>query len=211
MAMVGLHDKGQNMAFGLRKLVIAAAAAIALAVPANALASGGSYVFDGGTPAEQTQVRGALDASSFDWNIVPATVTIHITREATTEAAPGEIWVDAALLDSGRFSWGVVQHEYAHQVDFFLFNDQIRAELLKQLGGKDWCNSSVAGLSHAAYGCEQFASALAWAYWPTADNCMEPKSKNDEGGRLQPAQFRALLTSLLQRPLVRTLQTLKRR
>ena len=31
---------------------------------------------------------------------------------------PGQIWLDASLLDSGRFSWGVVQHEYAHQVDF---------------------------------------------------------------------------------------------
>jgi hypothetical protein len=53
----------------------------AVALTPTALASGGHYVFAGGTPGEQKQVTQALDASSFDWNLVPLQVTIHIARD----------------------------------------------------------------------------------------------------------------------------------
>ena len=41
-------------------------------------AAGSGFRFDGGTIAERSQVRAALRASSFDWNVVPALVTVHV-------------------------------------------------------------------------------------------------------------------------------------
>ena len=175
----------------VKRLLIALAAALVLA-PA-ALAKGGSYVFDGGTRAEQAQVKAALDASSFDYSVVPATVTVHIVRYATTEATPGHIYLDPTLLDAGRFSWGVVQHEYAHQVDFLVLTDAARAQLQAALGASAWCS----GAAHAQLGCERFADLVSWAYWQSPDNCMRPASASDEGAQLTPAAFRALLTRLL--------------
>lgn len=180
---------------------------LALLLPSLAQAAGGSYVFDGGTPQEQAQVKAALDASAFDWGVVPATITVHITPGQDSESARGNIWLDASLLDSGRFAWGTIQHEYAHQIDFFLLDDAKRAQLNSALGGADWCYG-VSGLSHASYGCERFASTLAWAYWPSASNSMRPASATDESAAMQPAQFRALLASLIG---ARTSFALKRR
>jgi hypothetical protein len=165
---------------------------------ARAEASGGNYVFQGGTPAEQSQVRQALDASSFNWSVVPGTVTIVITPTPTDEAIPGKIFLDPALLDSGEFSWGVVQHEYAHQVDFALFNDATHAQLNTALGGTAWCyGDSATPLVHNQYGCERFASTLAWAYWQSPQNCMKPSYVNGESAGMAPAAFRTLMTSLL--------------
>ena len=166
---------------------------LALAFAPSALASGGNYVFDGGTHAEQAQVRFALEASSFDWSLVPGPITIHIARGAASHAAPGAIWLDAGLLDAGRFSWGVVQHEYAHEVDFALLTDPMRTQLHQLLHGTAWWG----GEGHAELDCERFANALAWAYWPSADNVMKPQSANDEGGQVAPAVFRAALAGLL--------------
>jgi hypothetical protein len=44
---------------------------VALAFASACRAGGGNYVFAGGTPAEQAQVRAGLDASSFAWSLVP--------------------------------------------------------------------------------------------------------------------------------------------
>lgn len=185
------------MARPLRSTLAAALGALALAGSAHA--AGGNYVFDGGTAAEQGQVRAALNASAFDWSLVPAQITIHIDRGASSEAMPGQIWLDADLLDSGKFSWGVTQHEYGHQVDFFLLDPAKRALLLSALGGKDWCYG-VLGLAHGDYGCERFASTLAWAYWPSRDNSMAPQSARDESAAMAPAKFRTLLAQLLAAP-----------
>src|ERR1700730_2037607 len=122
----------------------------ALVAPGLAQAGGGTYVFDGGTAKERSAVHSALEASSFDWSLVPATITIHIKQGIPSEATRGNIWIDSDLLASGRFAWGVVQHEYAHQVDYFLLDDAKRAQLLAALRGSDWCHT-VAGLDHAAY------------------------------------------------------------
>jgi hypothetical protein len=163
-----------------------------------AFASGGRYVFDGGTPYQQQQVRAALQASSFNWNVVPDTITISITRSATTEAIPGRIFLDPAVLDMGEFAWGIVQHEYAHQVDFALFNDLTRANLSAQLGTTAWCYQDAPVLRHSQYGCERFASTLAWAYWQAPENCMKPSEvANAESGAMAPAAFRAVMASLL--------------
>ena len=68
--------RGMLLRFSCRLAV----AVFALTLAPAALASGGHYVFAGGTAYEQQQVTQALDTSSFDWNLVPAQVTIHIAR-----------------------------------------------------------------------------------------------------------------------------------
>jgi hypothetical protein len=187
----------QEMALRLVTLVCVLAL---VAVPA-ASARGGSYTFDGGTGAEQAQVRAALAASSFDWSLVPGPVVIHIAAGAASHAAAGQIWLDANLLDAGRFSWGVVQHEYAHQVDFALLTDPMRAQLHTVLQGSSWWGAVDA---HAQLDCERFADAVAWAYWQSPDNVMKPDSASDEGGRIAPAAFRAAFERLLGLNAVRT-------
>jgi hypothetical protein len=170
----------------LRHVLLVFAAGLVLAP--GALARGGSYTFDGGTRAERAQARAALDASAFDFSLVPGTVQIHIVRGVVPEATPGQIWLDASLLDTGRFSWGVVQHEYGHQVDFALLDDDARSELQALLGGTAWCS----GAPHGELACERFADLISWAYWPSADNVMGADS-----GRVTATAFRAALARIL--------------
>jgi hypothetical protein len=184
------------MALRPRILVLLLVVVAAMGVVPSAFARGGNYTFDGGTRAEQVQVQRALSASSFDWSLVERQVTIHIESGIDSSAAPGEIWLDAGLLDSGRFAWGVVQHEYAHQVDFALLNDGDHTELARVLGVQAWC-SEAPGLAHSSYGCERFASTLAWAYWPNADNCMSPRAGGGESSAMAPAAFRSTLGRML--------------
>lgn len=158
---------------------------VALVVAPGAFAAGGNYTLDGGTHAQQAQVRSGLNASSFNWGVVPGPVVIHIGHGDGPHAAPGQIWLDASLLDSGRFSWGVIQHEYAHQVDFALLTDPMRARLETLLGGSSWWNGA-----HDSLSCERFADALAWAYWPSPDNVLRPDRPAGE-------QFRAALALLI--------------
>ena len=179
-----------------RGFLTLAAAAIALVSAPAGHAAGGSYVFDGGTKQQQAQVRKALGASSFDWGVVPGRIVIHIERGLSSAAAPGEIWLDGDLLDAGMFSWGVVQHEYAHEVDFLLLNDEERSMLLELLGGQRWC-STTPTIRHEELGCERFASTLAWAYWPSPDNCMRPEGRRDESAALPAREFRALVARLI--------------
>ena len=180
---------------------IAAAAALAPA----ALAAGGNYVFAGGTPFEHSQVRQALEASSFPWSLVPGPVVVHIGAYQVSEATPGAIWLDNSLLDEGEFSWGVVQHEYAHQVDFALLDAAGRAQLATVLGGTSWWSDGIG--PHGSFTCERFASTLAWAYWPSAQNAMRPDGSQDEAGHVSPAAFRAALAAVLPQavPTVRVL------
>jgi len=152
--------------------------ALALHAPAAA-AFDGSYTIDGGTADERAQVHLALRASQFDWGILPPVAVRIVRGGVVSHAVPGEIVLDADLLDAGRFSWGVVQHEFAHEVDFLLLDPEDRARLAALLGGGSWWSG----------GCEQFASTLAWAYWPTEDNVMRPAAP--------AAAFRLLLAQLL--------------
>jgi hypothetical protein len=175
--------------------------AIALGVAAPAFAAGGNYSFQGGTAKQQETVRAGLNASAFNWSLVPQQIVVHIAPNLSSEASIGNIWLDANLLDAGMFSWGVVQHEYAHQVDFFLLDDAKRQTLNTTLGGRDWCYS-VAGLAHGQYGCERFASTLAWAYWPNAQNSMKPAGAKDESAAMTPAKFRSLMSVMVGAPTV---------
>ena len=184
-----------------RSATAALAGLLALLFAAPAGARGGSYVFDGGTPRQQAQVRAALEVSAFNWSVVPATITIHLRRGSDTYATRGEICIDTALLSSGTFSWGPIQHEYAHQVDFFLLTDDQRTELNALLHGKVWSHdqstAALHGPDHASLGTERFASTLAWSYWQSGANSLKPASRKDESAAMAPARFRALLQQLL--------------
>jgi hypothetical protein len=179
------------MARILRSLVIVALGSLALSGVAQA--AGGRYVFVGGTAKQQTQVRKALNVSSFDWSVVPAQIKVHIAAGFDNEATPGEIWLDSNVLNSGKFSWGIVQHEYAHQVDFFVLNDSQRAELGARLGGVSWWQSG--SVSHEQLSSERFASTLAWSYWQSKANSLRPTSKSDESAAMAPAKFRSMLAA----------------
>jgi hypothetical protein len=189
----------------LTALVSSAAPAGAGQAPAGmespnvAHTAGAGFRFDGGTVSQRSQVRAALRASSFDWRVVPVLVTVHIVRGLDSpEAAPGEIWLDANLLDSGTFAWGVVQHEYAHQVDFFALNDGARALFLRELGGVGWW-SGAGVVRHSDAASERFASTLAWAYWPSRLNTMHPAHAGIESGSIPAPRFRSLLAGVLAR------------
>jgi hypothetical protein len=49
-----------------------------LVAPSTANASGGNYGIQGGTPVEQGQIYSALNASSFDWSVVPTRIHLHV-------------------------------------------------------------------------------------------------------------------------------------
>ena len=183
----------------IRAAACTAATLAAFLPPAAAHAAGGRYVLDGGTRQERRVVVDALNASTFDWDEVDATVEIHVVRGLDSYSSRGEIWLDADLLDAGTFAWGVVQHEYAHQVDYLRFDDAIRARFLQLLGASEWCYGAVPALDHAAYGCERFASTLAWAYWQSPENCMKPTSPGDEAAAVSPRRFRDELDAALAR------------
>jgi hypothetical protein len=188
-----------------RVVLIGLLVAVALAPPANG--AGSRFAIEDGTPREQAQVRGAIGVSAFDWSILPRVVTIRIVGNGGgSSSTPGLVVLDAALLDAGRLSWGVVLHELAHQVDFLVLDDVARRRLGAVLGGAAWWPAP--GLAHAALDCERFASTLAWAYWPSGDNVMRPESTADEAGAIAPTAFRTLLGSLL--ASVRDLRALRR-
>jgi hypothetical protein len=182
----------------LRRIAIVITAAF-LAFPAATSGAAGSYTFVGGTKKERATVLAALEASSFDWALLPGPTTIHIVRGEPSRSLPHEVWLDADLLDSGEFAWGVVQHEFGHQVDYLLLDDAQRALLLNELGGRDWCYS-VPGLAHDQYGCGRFASTFAWSFWPSRENSMRPDHPGDESAAMAPARFRALVMRLTSRP-----------
>ena len=193
-AEVRSDDEQEQM---LRRLAAILVAAVAL--PASAQAAGGDYVFQGAGPAERSTVRAALDASSFDWDVVPRQVTIHVGNYGVSHSTPANLWLDRGLLASGRFAWATVMDEYAHQVDFCVLDPARRALLQQRLGARAWCYE-VAGLAHSAHGCERFASMIAWAYWPSKDNAYRPASAADESAAMPAAEFRALLSTVVGMP-----------
>ena len=182
-----------------RRLLLVLSVSIAfLAGAGDALAVGGNYVFAGGSPEAQAQVRAALDRSTFDFDVVPEQITIRITRCGCAGSKPGEILLDEDVLTRSpfgpRYAWGIVQDEYAHQVDFFVLEQRDRRTLQRRIGGKAWCYE-ISGLAHDDYGCERFSTLLAWAYWRSPDNVRRPVWPGGAG--LTRPEFRALLARLL--------------
>ena len=174
---------------------VAATALCAAALAAGpAGAADGTYSIDGGTVAERAQVHAALRASAFDWSVVPP-VIVRISLGAPSSATPGHVILDANLLDAGRLAWGVIQHEFAHELDFLVLDDATRVRLTSLLGGASWW--AAPGVGHDQLTSERFASTLAWSYWPAPDNIMRPVGQRDESAAAPPAAFRVLLGALL--------------
>jgi hypothetical protein len=145
-------------------------------------------------------VRQALNASAFDWDVVPTQVTIHIVRDIPLSySTPGQTWLDADLLDIGQFSWGVVQMEYGQQVQYSLQDPAVRAELTTRLGARQWCYDDPT-LPRGANACERFAATLAWAYWPSDANSMKPAGAGDWSASMDPKAFRTLLAQTIGAP-----------
>jgi hypothetical protein len=84
------------------------ALAVALLVIAvdtvEAHAAGGNYVFDGGSVAQRTQVRKALDASAFPWGVVGNQVTRGRGAPAISNATTADRRVGAASIRAGAGS-----------------------------------------------------------------------------------------------------------
>ena len=179
--------------------LLAAVLAAVFVLPATAQAAGGNYTFEGASARERSTVRAALNASSFDWGVVPKQVTVHVGRYGVSHSTPGDVWLDRGLLATGRFAWATVMDEYAHQVDFFVLDPARRALLQQRLGASAWCYE-VSGLAHGAHGCERFASMVVWAYWPSKDNAYRPASPADESAAMPPGEFRALLSTVVGMP-----------
>jgi hypothetical protein len=177
--------------------VAALLACIAAVVPGGARAVGGSYDIEGGTALQRTQVVRALTASSFDWDVVAARITVHLARGVDSRSEPGHVWLDTDLLSAGVFSWAIVQDEFAHQVDFLLFDDATRRQLTAALGARTWCHAGRPGLDHSQYGCERFASTLVWSFWQSKQNAYRPRGADDESAAMDPRQFRALVTGVV--------------
>lgn len=184
------------MSAACRTLLVLAALLASLVLPGQAQARGGNYVFVGGSDEARAQVRAALDRSSFDWGRIPVEVTIRITNCGCAGSKPGEIVLDEEMIVNSpfgpRYVWGIAQHEYAHQIDFFRFGARERASLLRRLGGKAWCYE-VKGVAHGDNGCERFATMVAWAYWRARANVQRPAWSTS----LTRAEFRALVDGLL--------------
>jgi hypothetical protein len=184
-----------------RLLLVSLAAALAfLASGGNAFAGGGNYVFEGGSLEAQAQVRAALDRSAFDWDIVPGPVTIRITNCGCAGSKPGEIVLDELELTSSplgrRYAWGVVQHEYAHQVDYFVLSHTAREWFTRRFGGGAWCYE-VRGLAHDDYSCERFATLVAWAYWRSPENVQRPDWRPAGAPRIRRYRVRSFVARLL--------------
>jgi hypothetical protein len=182
----------------LRRIWILLALALFL-LPADALAGGGNYAFQGAKPAERSTVRAALNASAFDWGVVTERVTIHVGPYGVSHSTPGHIWLDRGLLAAGRFAWGTIMDEYAHQVDFLVLDAPRREVLQERLQASAWCYERE-GVAHSENGCERFASMVAWAYWPSKQNSYSPRSRSDESAAMPAPQFRQLLSTMVGTP-----------
>ena len=186
--------EAQSAGFGA---VLAAASIFAFVVardPAGAQPVARGYSFAGGTVRERATVRAALAASSFDWGRVPGHVTIHLVPGGSCFAIHGQIWLGRRVLGHGRAAWGLIQHEYGHEVDFFLLDARARAGLNRVLGGKTWWPNGR--WRHDQYGAERFASTLAWSYWTSPHNTLVRYARA-ESTAMRPAAFRRLVNRLL--------------
>ena len=176
-----------------RHLVLLAALA-ALALPGTAGATDVALEFSSGSDAARAEVIAALDASAFDWSLIGRPVTVQIFDCGCAGSRPGVVVLDETMLASspyGRaYTWGIVQHEFAHQVWWYALDEGRRIELQTVLGGADLCHEQP-GLPHDAHACELFASTLGWAYWPAAGNPMQIERA------MGAHHFRRLLSGML--------------
>jgi len=62
-----------------------------LAFPAATSGAVGGYAFAGGTKQERETVVAALEASSFNWTLLPGPIAIHIVRGEPSRSLPREV------------------------------------------------------------------------------------------------------------------------
>jgi hypothetical protein len=74
------------MVLRLRHLLLALFTVLALILAPTAEPAAASIAFDGGTRDQRAQVTRALAASSFDWSILPQTITVHISPDVPSQA-----------------------------------------------------------------------------------------------------------------------------
>jgi hypothetical protein len=177
-----------------RRHLVLLAALVVLALPGKAGAADVALEFSGGSNAARGEVIAALEASAFDWSLIARPVTVQIFDCGCAGSRPGVVVLDETMLASspyGRaYTWGIVQHEFAHQVWWYALDDGRRSELQALLGGADLCYEQL-GLPHDAHACELFASTLSWAYWRVAGNPMQAEKA------MGAWQFRRLLARML--------------
>jgi hypothetical protein len=115
---------------------------------------------------------------------VPVEVTIQLVDCGCAGSRPGVIVLDETLLESPpygpAYTWGLVHHEYAHQIWWYVLDDVERTFLQERLGGTDLCFEQR-GLPHDAHTCERFANTLAWAYWPVEGNPVQGERPSGRG------------------------------
>lgn len=177
-----------------------ALAALVAALTLAGTAAAADVRFDGGTPFEQQQVTQALASWRVDTSSLP-TITVHVVPPsdphlgngaAAGYSIPGDVWLSSYWLDFGQAGWGFVQHEFGHELDYYVLTDAQRAELMKLFGASTWCDHSQPYTERA---CEWFASELSWAFWPTQTNLQDPGTTNGLSGHVDPAKLRALIES----------------
>jgi hypothetical protein len=177
-----------------RRHLLLLAALVALALPGTAGATDLALELSGGSEAARAEVIAALDASAFDWSLIGQPVTVQILDCGCAGSRAGVVVLDETLLASSpygdAYTWGIVQHEFAHQVWWYALDDERRSELQALLGGADLCYEEP-GLAHDDHACELFASTLGWAYWRVAGNPMQ--AEKVMGAR----RFRRLLSRML--------------
>jgi hypothetical protein len=101
------------------------------------------------------------------------------------------------MLAYRRAAWGVIQHEFAHQVDFFLLDKRTRRKLTRLLRAKaSWPGDGR--FAHDSYGAERFASTLAWAYWPSPHNSLF-RHAHAEATAMPALKFRQMMDALIER------------
>jgi hypothetical protein len=89
--------------------------------------------------------------------------------------------------------------EYAQQIQYTTLNAQTRSQLTSRLGTKQWCYEDPT-LPGGANACERFAATLAWSYWPSAANSMQPSRPSDWSASMSPKAFRTMLSQLIGAP-----------
>ena len=126
----------------------------------------------------------------------PYTTGSSFTSAASTRPRHPATCGSTQISCAPALLWGVVLHEYGHQVDFLLLEPAQRDRFHSLLGGEEWFPVTPS-LPHDAYGCERFASTFAWSYWPSPANSMKPNGPGDESSAMRPRQFRLVLDEVL--------------
>ena len=130
---------------------------------------------------QQATVRAALEVSSFDWSVLPARSSSTSRRSAAPTPRPATS-TSTARCSTPAASRGASSSTSSHTRSTSSSSTTRSARRSTQRSAAATGATASPGLAHSAYGCERFASELAWAYWPSADNSMSPAATHGESG-----------------------------